>query len=312
MLSDTNASYTPGISERRSSTTTYLHSGLKNVGAQSNTSKVVTASKEFDAFGEDLGATGTWKGQSGYGGGFGYQSAERSGLMLLGHRYYDPSTGSFLTSDPAKSGDNWFAYCSNNPLTGADLAGLLAMFGFEFTWGGFGEGLATGGAAVLSSLSFGLYDGGRFKDQPGFATSVILADIGTMVMPGGQTKGLAKGALKALSVGKAAKISHGGKIVVQRVMSVLEYEHTLATKLLRGGRQGEHFVTTVASNSAKRAQQRLALNKLPEVRVQMVVDEIHFGPIGKVDPMNGMPGGGLQRIGTGEIPVEIINVWEMK
>ncbi len=127
VLSDTNASYTPGISERRSSTTTYLHSGLKNVGAQSNTSKVVTASKEFDAFGEELGATGTWKGQSGYGGGFGYQSAERSGLMLLGHRYYDPSTGSFLTSDPAKSDDNWFAYCWNNPLSFADPTGHVAF-----------------------------------------------------------------------------------------------------------------------------------------------------------------------------------------
>jgi uncharacterized protein RhaS with RHS repeats len=30
--------------------------------------------------------------------------------MLLGHRYYDPSTGRFLTRDPIKDGRNWYSY----------------------------------------------------------------------------------------------------------------------------------------------------------------------------------------------------------
>ena len=36
--------------------------------------------------------------------------------MLLGHRYYDQSTGRFLSEDPARDGANWYAYCANNPL----------------------------------------------------------------------------------------------------------------------------------------------------------------------------------------------------
>jgi RHS repeat-associated protein len=43
-------------------------------------------------------------------GGFGYQQDSDSGLMLLGHRYYDPSTGRFLTRDPIKDGRNWHTY----------------------------------------------------------------------------------------------------------------------------------------------------------------------------------------------------------
>lgn len=39
LLADGLANYTPGISERRSGTTKFLHGGLKNKSAQSNTSQ---------------------------------------------------------------------------------------------------------------------------------------------------------------------------------------------------------------------------------------------------------------------------------
>lgn len=42
------------------------------------------------------------------------------GMLLLGHRYYDSSTGRFLTRDPIKDGRNWYVYCDNNPVDGAD------------------------------------------------------------------------------------------------------------------------------------------------------------------------------------------------
>jgi hypothetical protein len=44
--------------------------------------------------------------------------------MLLGYRYYDASVGRFISSDPAKAGDNWYAYCHNNPLVRTDPVGL--------------------------------------------------------------------------------------------------------------------------------------------------------------------------------------------
>jgi RHS repeat-associated protein len=62
-------------------------------------------------------------GQFGYAGSWGYQEDKDSGLKLLGHRYYDPSTGRFLTRDPVKEGRNWYDYCDNEPLRRTDASG---------------------------------------------------------------------------------------------------------------------------------------------------------------------------------------------
>lgn len=123
VLADGSAAFTPTVSERRSSATTYFHSGLKNNDRQSNTSQTVTATKQYDAFGMLVSSTGTWKGLFSYGGPFGYQEDGDSGLKLLGHRYYDASTGRFLTRDKIKDGRNWYVYCGGDPLKRADSSG---------------------------------------------------------------------------------------------------------------------------------------------------------------------------------------------
>ena len=55
----------------------------------------------------------------------GYQADATTGLLLLGHRYYDASIGRFLSSDPAQAGSNWYAYCDSNPLVRIDPTGLM-------------------------------------------------------------------------------------------------------------------------------------------------------------------------------------------
>ena len=62
-----------------------------------------------------------WNGKSQY------QKDRESGLMLLGHRYYDQSTGRFLSEDPVGDGANWFAYCANNPLMAVDPSGRVPV-----------------------------------------------------------------------------------------------------------------------------------------------------------------------------------------
>ena len=124
LLADGLANYTPGISERRSGTTKYLHGGLKNKSAQTISNQTVAGTKSYDAFGNLLTSSGTWSGNSGYGGNFGYQTDPDSGLKLLDHRYYDPTIGRFLTRDPAKDGRNWYSYCENNPISYFDAEGL--------------------------------------------------------------------------------------------------------------------------------------------------------------------------------------------
>ena len=49
------------------------------------------------------------------------------GQIYLRARYYDPSLGRFTQSDPAMAGDNWYVYCSNDPINMIDPYGEDAI-----------------------------------------------------------------------------------------------------------------------------------------------------------------------------------------
>ena len=97
-----------------------------------------------------------------------------------------------------------------------------------------------------------------------------------------------------------------GTEVVQRAMSVAELQATETSGLLRGGRSGTHYVSDAANSDALRARQRLALGQTPEVRVTLEVPTGAFSPPTQVTPLNGMPGGGMERTATGLIRVKVI------
>lgn len=133
----TTTAYMPGTSEKRGSNPTqYLHSGIKNADARTS-GQTVDATRQYDAFGNLTSSSGTWQGPFGYAGGFGYQEDAESGLKLLGHRYYDSTTGRFLSKDPASSGRNWYAYCVRNPISQADPSGYLTIAGDTSGWARF-------------------------------------------------------------------------------------------------------------------------------------------------------------------------------
>ena len=123
VLGDGFADYTPG-GEVRGGVKKTSHGGMKNQDMQTNSPGSIAASKMFDAFGNVVSGSGSWSGPYGYGGDYGYQGDVDTGWRLLGHRYYDSDTGRFLTRDPAKDGRNWYSYCGNNPISGADPSGL--------------------------------------------------------------------------------------------------------------------------------------------------------------------------------------------
>ena len=106
---------------------------MGSVLRQTSVAQGSSASRQYDAFGNVHSPSGTFVGPFGFAGNWGYQSDADSGLQLLGHRYYDPSTGRFLTRDPIKDGRNWYAYVENNPLRGVDPEGLQES---EFTRNG--------------------------------------------------------------------------------------------------------------------------------------------------------------------------------
>jgi len=117
--------FTPGISRRTGTTSAFFHPDrLDSNTRQTSTAQGSIASRQYDAFGNVAASSGTWTGQFGFAGGEGYQEDPDSGLQLLGHRYYDSSTGRFLTRDPIKDGRNWYGYCKNNPHKFIDPEGL--------------------------------------------------------------------------------------------------------------------------------------------------------------------------------------------
>jgi RHS repeat-associated protein len=101
-----------------------------------------------------------------------------------------------------------------------------------------------------------------------------------------------------------------GTEVVQRWMSRAELDATRKTGLVRGGRDGTHYVTDAANSDPLRARQRLALPQTPEVRVDLEVPSGVFSAPSKIQPDFHMPGGGLERTATGPVPCRVLCVWE--
>jgi RHS repeat-associated protein len=59
----------------------------------------------------------------------GRRLGESEGKIYFNARYYDPTTGRFLTEDPSRQGSNWYAYCGNNPINRIDPTGMREIDG---------------------------------------------------------------------------------------------------------------------------------------------------------------------------------------
>jgi len=102
----------------------YQTDALGSVRGFTNNGQSPLGEVYYDAFGLPALRQGSMPWPLGFAGSAGYQTDADTGLMLLGNRYYDPSIGRFLSPDPSGSGDNWYAYCDNNPTGELDPTGL--------------------------------------------------------------------------------------------------------------------------------------------------------------------------------------------
>ena len=57
----------------------------------------------------------------------GHKQDDESGLIYMRARYYEPSTGRFVSEDPAIHGRNWYVYCGNEPIGKVDRNGKWAI-----------------------------------------------------------------------------------------------------------------------------------------------------------------------------------------
>jgi len=153
--------FTPGISRRTGTTSAFYHvDRLGSNTRQTSSAQGSIASRQYDAFGNLAATSGTWTGPFGFAGGYGYQEDTDSGLQLLGHRYYDSSTGRFLTRDPIKDGRNWYGFVGNNPLSFIDPEGLSSVINPLYASAALDAGI-TGPAAGTGAATGGF--GGPMK-----------------------------------------------------------------------------------------------------------------------------------------------------
>jgi RHS repeat-associated protein len=163
VLNDAAAEYTSGISERRGTSSKFYHSDRLGSSTKiTDSGASTTDSRAYDAFGLTLSSSGSTPTPFGFVGKGGYLEDADSGLKLLGHRYYDPSTGRFLTRDSACQGRNWYCYSDNNPQARIDTDGA----GWRAVVGGIAGGILGGiitfgnpiGIAAGASIFAGLGD----------------------------------------------------------------------------------------------------------------------------------------------------------
>ena len=124
-----------GLLARRTggSSVFYAFDPQGNVSLRLNSAGNILSSHCNDAWGTQVSTVASNDPYAGYGGQWGYYRDGETGLHLLGHRYYDTSTGRFLNRDPIGYGGgvNMYAYCQNMPLTWEDSDGLQAKGGLR-------------------------------------------------------------------------------------------------------------------------------------------------------------------------------------
>ncbi len=216
------------------------------------------------------------------------------------HRHYQPELGRFLQPDPKQfdAGDyNLYRYCHNDPVNKTDPTGLAVD--------------------VFIDLGFIGYDIYRLvADGPAHRADnwkALGLDTGAAVIPFATGAGLAFRGIKAAErAAEAARAAEAGTETIQRAMSQAELAATESSGLLRGGREGTHYVSDAVNSDAARARQRLSLRQTPEVRVTLEVPVGHLSAPSRVAPRNSMPGRGKQRVATGSVPVKVKRVDEYR
>jgi RHS repeat-associated protein len=108
----------------------FITDSLSTVRNVVSSTGAVVASYEFDAYGAKISPanTGEVESQKTFVGGLSVQDeVADTGLMMMGHRFYDPGLlGRFLNRDPIgfRGGMNLFAYSNSSPVDSVDPVGL--------------------------------------------------------------------------------------------------------------------------------------------------------------------------------------------
>jgi len=280
--------------------------------------KSVYDSMDYMPFGEQVtGGTGTVLKFTGK------ERDSESNLDNFGARYDSSALGRFMSPDWAATPEaapftdpqdpqtlNLYSYVRNNPMTDRDFDGHKVVCGPDTYSKDSNGNLVVHGGACRDELDWWDFPGYWFVGL----TSILTADSGHQAWTGVKQVAYAyagayvSDAVVGFAVGKTIEgigtvvRSAGGKVVVERVMSVAELADTERSGLLRGGRNGIHYLTDSAPDTAAAAQQQLHLSTMPEVKVTMEIDKSALSAPSPVLGYNGVPTGATERIATGKLP----------
>jgi RHS repeat-associated protein len=115
--------------------------------------------------------TGTLQTGKGYCANLGHQEDE-TGLVYMRARYYEPTTGRFISEDPARDGVNWYLYADGNAVGRVDASGResLGELMVSMSFSAILQGLMNG---IISFLQSGNFWSGFIGGAIGGALSVI-------------------------------------------------------------------------------------------------------------------------------------------
>lgn len=161
--------------------------------------------RSFDAWGNiRQGAqTGAPKGR--YCANLGHKQDDESGLIYMRARYYEPTSGRFISQDQKMVGYNWFSYCYSNPVNFSDgqghspqglAIGLLFSLGIVFFTACIGVMVGIPPSGIKTAIIGGL-----------LTFSILCLATADSLMPGGGTFGRVE-----LNFGAAALTALAGTI----------------------------------------------------------------------------------------------------
>ena len=145
-----------------------------NVAQRLDSGGNILSTDLYDAFGNRTGTTTPATTSSGdpwgFGGQWGYQTDNETGLVLCTNRYYDPQQGRFLTRDPMGYGGgvNLYSYTQNNPVNYVDPSGYIGLDELEYEAQGLPPGARNLANAGLLAIGLGViaYEGLRNVHWP--------------------------------------------------------------------------------------------------------------------------------------------------
>ncbi len=108
------------------------HGNCRAILTKNGTDDYATGNwRTYDVWGSVRSGSATGDPKSRYVASIGHVADDESSLIYMRARYYESSTGRFISEDPAMDGWNWFAYVENDPLNKLDRAGLSSDDSFD-------------------------------------------------------------------------------------------------------------------------------------------------------------------------------------